>query len=141
MSKSRSRIFILSAHARSIVNVRYNLIKEITGCGYQVHVVVPAPVDEKAFSYLLMDDVVVHGISLQRASASPLKDLIYLLSLLSICIRYKPAAVFSYNIKPVLIMSLSQPVSRNETCHVDTGVSGFLEARRWRSTRYRCNGG
>ena len=112
MSKSGGRIFILSAHARSIVNFRYNLIKEITGCGYQVHVVVPAPVDEKVFSHLLMDDVVVHGISLQRASASPLKDLIYLLRLFSIFIRYKPAAVFSYNIKPVVFGMMAAWLAR-----------------------------
>lgn len=105
-------VFILSAHGRSLLNFRGDLVREFVDRGHSVHVVAPAPLDQDLVHKLAMIGVVSHQVGLSRAGASPAKDIRYFWDVLKIFLRFKPEVVFSYNIKPVVFGMIAAWLAR-----------------------------
>lgn len=94
-------VLIISAHKRSLVNFRGNLISEIVGSGADVHVAAPDLAAEDAYtSRLVSFGASLHDLQGDRVSLNPINDLAYIRRLCSLIGKLKPDVVFCYNLKP-----------------------------------------
>ncbi|WP_111656356.1 glycosyltransferase family 4 protein [Isoalcanivorax indicus] len=111
--KVNSSIFIFSAHPRSLMNFRENLIKEFIDNGLIVHAMAPKIKESEAVRERLTDlGVRLHDLPLDRSGANPVYDFFAILVIFFTLLRYRPAAVFSYNIKPVVFGMMAAWLAR-----------------------------
>ncbi|MGE4370501.1 MAG: glycosyltransferase family 4 protein, partial [Burkholderiaceae bacterium] len=109
----KKTILLLSAHARSLINFRGPLLKDLLAKGLHVHVAAPdIDADKKIASALSALGVVSHNLALNRASFNPLSDIYSFINIILLLIRIKPDFIFTYNIKPVLYGCMAARIAR-----------------------------
>jgi glycosyltransferase involved in cell wall biosynthesis len=99
-------VVIITSSAQSIINFRASFIKLLCDSGYKVYALAPD------YNNAIRDEVANLGsipidIEIDRASISPLSDLINTLKLTVTLRKIKPSIVLSYFIKPVIYGSIA----------------------------------
>lgn len=116
-------IVITSNSCWSIVNFRCRLIEELIALGFRVTVV--APIDQSSSQLERMGAHYI-DIKLDRKGTNLFKDLIYLLKLLMIYRRLRPALNIAYTVKPVIYSCLAASVFKVSSISVITGLGSSL---------------
>lgn len=93
----RKKVLILVNHDVVIYNFRLELVERLLADGYEVHI--SSPYGER------IDDLIARGakyheISIDRHGMNPVKDLSVLREYRKLMSSIRPAAVFSYTVKP-----------------------------------------
>ncbi len=102
------RILIVAGQARSLVNFRGPLLRELRDRGLEVHVAAPRVTDAPVLSATLGDwGIIVHDIPLNRDGLNPLQDLHSLYLLGRLLHSVKPGTLLAYTIKPVIYATLA----------------------------------
>ncbi|MEN8992303.1 glycosyltransferase family 4 protein [Avibacterium paragallinarum] len=97
---------IVSNDAKSIVNFRFDLLKEIQSKGYEIHICAPDILISKYYDFFIKNNFICHDICLDRTSMSFFSELKTLFSLYKLFIRIKPDFVLGYTIKPAIYSPL-----------------------------------
>lgn len=101
-SSKRNVVCLVSAHARSLVNFRGPLIREMINRGCEVHAVAP-DLERGEFAVILESwGVLTHNIPMSRTGLSPREDISTLWCLFRLLRKMTPSKVIFYNIKPVV---------------------------------------
>ncbi|GEN29593.1 glycosyl transferase [Halovibrio variabilis] len=97
-------ILIIAGNARSLIANRGDLIQDIKSRGWSVAAAVPSA---DYLSEVENLGIPIYHFAMGRTGMNPLHDMKTLLSLRQLIKTCKPAAVFGYNIKPVIYGSLA----------------------------------
>lgn len=102
------KILIVASFSKSLVLFRGPLLNELVSRGHSVHAT--APYDECTPDVIIkLKDfgVSFSPLSLSRHSINPIKDISYILRLLSLIFTYKPDCILAYTVKPVVYSGFS----------------------------------
>lgn len=119
------KILVIASYTPSIINFRGDLIKYMINLGHEVIATAPETGYENDIEKLGAKFVC---ISLNRAGTNPLRDLIYLLSLINLINKEKPDIVLGYTTKPIIYGSIAaRLVGTREIISMVTGFSYVVE--------------
>lgn len=102
-------VLIIAGNARSLIANRGDLIRDMRNAGLKVAAAVPTA------DYLPEVEslgITIYPVQMGRTGINPLHDFKYLLALSKLMRQVRPAAVFSYTIKPVVYGSLAARLAR-----------------------------
>ena len=100
------RILVIGSYARSLINFRGTLLREMIACGHEVIACAP-DADSKIQRELHTLGARYCHVQLSRTGLSPLQDLTTLKTLRSLFNREKPDKVLAYTVKPVVYSHLA----------------------------------
>ncbi|WP_171406570.1 glycosyltransferase family 4 protein [Acinetobacter cumulans] len=100
------KFLLVSNDAKSILNFRFDLLKEIQCKGYEIHICAPNILASKYYDFFSNNNFICHDIYLDRTSMSFFSELKTLVSLYKLFIRIKPDFVLGYTIKPAIYSPL-----------------------------------
>jgi len=100
------KIVIVAPRAASLLAFRGHLLRQMTGLGHEVIVVIPE-IHDVVVATLTSWGIRHHVVPFSRTSLNPLADYKYFLHLRDLFRRHQPHLVFSYAVKPVIFGSLA----------------------------------
>ena len=103
--KEKLKMLIITPKAKSIINFRGDLIKEIINKGYEVTIICPEYGQEEALKNIGVKEVIV--IKMDKTSTSIINNIRYYKSLKNIIKKEQPDKIFAYTIKPVIFGCLA----------------------------------
>lgn len=106
MKKSK-KILVISSYSISLVNFRFDLLKDLVGEGYEVIALGP-DYDENTIKDLKEIGVRFRFFHLQRTGFNPIKDFQTIKNLRKIFKEEKPDFILPYTVKPVLYSNLAK---------------------------------
>ena len=106
---------------RELINFREDVIDSYAELGYKVYLISP-----KNREYTPKYSNITHiPIKLYRSSMNPLRDFLYLLTLVRIYIKLNPDFIFHYTVKPNIYGSFAAWITRIPSAAMIAGL-GFL---------------
>jgi len=109
MKDNKQKVLIFGSYSDSLINFRFDLIRELMNRDFQVIAI--SPIDNKfrqTKAKLLSINVDLIGIKLSRAGLNPYKDLKSLFDFFLLVRRIKPNIVISYTVKPNIVVGLTK---------------------------------
>jgi len=94
-----SKILVIGNTAESLVNFRRSFLLELVVNGHQVVACTPAS-DPQTLEKISSMGIEFRPVKIERTGLNPIKDFIYIFSLLNVILQVKPDCVFTYTIKP-----------------------------------------
>jgi len=105
--KKRKRVLIIASFSESLPNFRGHLIQSFTKAGFQVHCAAPELGRHDYVTKTLVGwGCICHDLPFDRISLNPLPDLVALLFLSYLILRYRFQIVLGYTIKPIIYGSV-----------------------------------
>ena len=100
----RKIFLLLGNHARSLVNFRGILLRDIQVLGYETHAIAP-DFDQypEAQDFLINQSVIIHQVYFSRAGLNPLADFRSMLRLFFLMRKIRPDFFLGYTVKPVIL--------------------------------------
>lgn len=102
-----AKIIIIAHYAKSLVNIRGDMIKAFVGMGHRVTAAAPEEGFEREMEKLGARYV---RVPLRNTGKNPLVDMVTFISLLRLLRRERPEKVLSYAVKPIIYGSLAARV-------------------------------
>jgi glycosyltransferase involved in cell wall biosynthesis len=121
------KILVIGGIARSLLNFRGDLLKDMLREGHEVHTAAGETSEEDKIN-LQSIGVRHHALNLSRASIDIISDAKIFISIWKLCREIHPNLVFCYTIKPATIGVLSSSlVGANRICVMITGLGYAFE--------------
>lgn len=101
MEKNK-KFLIICSFGKSLINFRKELIIDLIGIGFEIHVAAPDFNNPIILKQLQCIGVTTHDINMKRNGINPFWDILTIFSIIKLLIKIKPKYVFAYTIKPVI---------------------------------------
>ncbi len=107
MKTNTKKVLFVSGYPKSLINFRGDLIKDLIGVGFEVHVCAPfSKYDTEDIKELKKLGTEYHNIRLLQQKLSILSDIGTVFDIFKLCKKIKPDIVITYTAKPVIYTGL-----------------------------------